>query len=193
MRRTWQHYLQVGSVLVSVVSEGGGVVRRPSCAVFAHLANFPELLAGVGLLYGWGPGRARATTGWAREHTDVTQDSFDLLKVCEWLVGLVPSQCHSRPRCVYAASPLPPKPTPVGCLLLPPPRQLCQVIGRGSFGKVMLVRKKDTRQIYAMKILRKDAIFARNQVRDVCVSAFLCVLVGCGPTTCFELWRCVVQ
>jgi serum/glucocorticoid-regulated kinase 2 len=39
-----------------------------------------------------------------------------------------------------------------------------QVIGRGSFGKVMLVRKKDTRHIYAMKVLRKDAIIARNQV-----------------------------
>lgn len=25
--------------------------------------------------------RKRSTTGWSREHTDVTQDSFDLLKV----------------------------------------------------------------------------------------------------------------
>uniref|UniRef100_A0A6A7G348 non-specific serine/threonine protein kinase n=1 Tax=Hirondellea gigas TaxID=1518452 RepID=A0A6A7G348_9CRUS len=42
--------------------------------------------------------------------------------------------------------------------------EFLKVIGRGSFGKVMQVRKKDTGEIYAMKILKKDAIIARNQV-----------------------------
>lgn len=41
---------------------------------------------------------------------------------------------------------------------------LLKVIGRGSFGKVMQVRKKDTKKVYAMKILKKDTIIARNQV-----------------------------
>ena len=41
---------------------------------------------------------------------------------------------------------------------------LLKVIGRGSFGKVMQVRKKDTNKIYAMKILKKETIIARNQV-----------------------------
>lgn len=41
---------------------------------------------------------------------------------------------------------------------------LLKVLGRGSFGKVMLVRKKDTGQIYAMKILKKSMIIARQQV-----------------------------
>jgi serine/threonine protein kinase len=41
---------------------------------------------------------------------------------------------------------------------------LLKVIGRGSFGKVMQVRKKDTGKVYAMKILKKDTIVARNQV-----------------------------
>ena len=42
--------------------------------------------------------------------------------------------------------------------------ELIKVIGRGSFGKVMMVRKKDSPKIYAMKILRKQAIIDRNQV-----------------------------
>jgi len=41
---------------------------------------------------------------------------------------------------------------------------LLTVIGKGSFGKVMQVRKKDDGKIYAMKVLRKDAIIARKQV-----------------------------
>ena len=44
--------------------------------------------------------------------------------------------------------------------------ELMKVIGRGSFGKVMMVRKKgDTNgKVYAMKILRKAAIVERKQV-----------------------------
>lgn len=41
---------------------------------------------------------------------------------------------------------------------------LIKVLGRGSFGKVMLVCKKDTGQFYAMKILKKNMIIARQQV-----------------------------
>jgi hypothetical protein len=33
-----------------------------------------------------------------------------------------------------------------------------KVIGRGSFGKVFLVEKKDSKEVYAMKSLRKDVI-----------------------------------
>jgi len=42
--------------------------------------------------------------------------------------------------------------------------ELLKVLGRGAFGKVMQVRKKDSGKIYAMKILKKRAIIARNQV-----------------------------
>lgn len=42
--------------------------------------------------------------------------------------------------------------------------ELLCVIGRGSFGKVMKVRHKQTRQIYAMKVLRKDMIIKENMV-----------------------------
>eukprot|EP01102_Stenamoeba_stenopodia_P008099 TRINITY_DN2301_c0_g1_i1.p1 TRINITY_DN2301_c0_g1~~TRINITY_DN2301_c0_g1_i1.p1 ORF type:complete len:415 (-),score=96.56 TRINITY_DN2301_c0_g1_i1:112-1356(-) len=42
--------------------------------------------------------------------------------------------------------------------------ELLTVIGKGSFGKVLQVRKKDTGKIYAMKVLRKEAIVQRKQV-----------------------------
>merc|ERR1719219_2984650 len=39
-----------------------------------------------------------------------------------------------------------------------------KVIGRGAFGKVMQVRYKKNDTVYAMKILRKKQIVARNQI-----------------------------
>ena len=41
---------------------------------------------------------------------------------------------------------------------------LLKVIGKGSFGKVMQVIKKDTKQIYALKTLRKQHIISRMEV-----------------------------
>lgn len=41
---------------------------------------------------------------------------------------------------------------------------LLKVIGKGSFGKVMQVMKKDTKQIYALKTLRKQHIVSRMEV-----------------------------
>lgn len=41
---------------------------------------------------------------------------------------------------------------------------LLKVIGKGSFGKVMQVRKRDTNRIYAMKIIRKQHIITRAEV-----------------------------
>jgi len=41
---------------------------------------------------------------------------------------------------------------------------LLQVIGKGSFGKVMLVRKIDNNCVYAMKVLNKEHVIKRNQV-----------------------------
>ena len=38
-----------------------------------------------------------------------------------------------------------------------------RVIGRGSFGKVYLVQKKDTGQFFAMKSLKKEIVLKRKQ------------------------------
>jgi len=51
------------------------------------------------------------------------------------------------------------------------------VIGRGAFGEVRLVQKKDTGHVYAMKILRKADMLEKEQVahvraeRDILVEA----------------------
>ena len=40
---------------------------------------------------------------------------------------------------------------------------LLQVIGKGSYGKVYLVKKKDTQKHYALKILKKEEIIRKKQ------------------------------
>ncbi|CAN8269988.1 unnamed protein product [Cochlearia groenlandica] len=40
--------------------------------------------------------------------------------------------------------------------------EVMKVVGQGAFGKVFQVRKKDTSEIYAMKVMRKDKIMEKN-------------------------------
>ena len=40
---------------------------------------------------------------------------------------------------------------------------LLTTVGKGSFGKVIQVRKKDSGQIYAMKVLKKAQVIRRKQ------------------------------
>lgn len=42
--------------------------------------------------------------------------------------------------------------------------KMIKVVGKGSFGKVFLVREHKTREMFALKVLRKDNIIKRNQV-----------------------------
>jgi len=37
------------------------------------------------------------------------------------------------------------------------------VIGRGTFGKVYMVKKVDTEEVYAMKVLKKEEIVEKGQ------------------------------
>jgi tRNA A-37 threonylcarbamoyl transferase component Bud32 len=62
--------------------------------------------------------------------------------------------------------------------------ELLKVVGKGSFGKVLQVRKKDTNRIYAMKILQKKDIIERQEIahtlseRNVLIQATSPFLVG---------------
>ena len=49
------------------------------------------------------------------------------------------------------------------------PNDFCTIslIGKGSYGKVLLVKKNDDNTIYAMKILKKDQMKKKNQIEHV--------------------------
>ncbi len=50
---------------------------------------------------------------------------------------------------------------------------ILKVIGRGAFGKVMLVEKKDTKEIFAMKSLKKNMIIEKNQIQHTKTEKFV--------------------
>ncbi|CAK9152152.1 unnamed protein product [Ilex paraguariensis] len=45
--------------------------------------------------------------------------------------------------------------------------EVMKLVGKGGFGKVFQVRKKDTSEIYAMKVIRKDKIIEKNHVEYI--------------------------
>jgi len=42
---------------------------------------------------------------------------------------------------------------------------IMKVIGRGTFGKVYMVKKKDTNEIYAMKVLKKSVLVKNKHLK----------------------------
>lgn len=44
---------------------------------------------------------------------------------------------------------------------------IIKVVGKGSYGKVLLVRKIDDQKVYAMKVLKKKHMIKRNQVEHI--------------------------
>jgi serum/glucocorticoid-regulated kinase 2 len=64
--------------------------------------------------------------------------------------------------------------------LLPPPIKVnrkdfdeLKLLGKGSYGKVLLVRKKDNQKLYAMKVLEKSLIKDEGQEEHTLVERFL--------------------
>ncbi len=44
---------------------------------------------------------------------------------------------------------------------------ILKVVGKGSYGKVLLVKKNDDNCVYAMKVLKKKNMIKRNQVEHI--------------------------
>lgn len=56
---------------------------------------------------------------------------------------------------------------------------LLKVIGKGSFGKVMQVRKKDTQKIYALKAIRKSYIVSKSEVTHTLAERTVLARIDC--------------
>ncbi|CAI4579976.1 CLN_G0032370.mRNA.1.CDS.1 [Saccharomyces cerevisiae] len=56
---------------------------------------------------------------------------------------------------------------------------LLKVIGKGSFGKVMQVRKKDTQKVYALKAIRKSYIVSKSEVTHTLAERTVLARVDC--------------
>jgi len=65
--------------------------------------------------------------------------------------------------------PIPPYLTPSSLNFI----SFLQVLGKGSFGKVMLVRFKGSRELYAMKTLRKEALIRRSQLAHTSTERYI--------------------
>ena len=50
---------------------------------------------------------------------------------------------------------------------------MLKVIGRGSFGKVYLVRQRKNKKLFAMKCIRKDIVIEHESVESLAVEKLI--------------------
>jgi serine/threonine protein kinase len=58
--------------------------------------------------------------------------------------------------------------------------EVLHLLGRGSYGKVLQVRRKATGRVYAMKVVRKSLIIARCVCSLARTCARVCLYIGRG-------------
>lgn len=58
---------------------------------------------------------------------------------------------------------------------------LLSVIGKGSYAKVLLVKKKDTGIMHALKVLKKDLVQKKNQEEHIKVERNVLVISSLLP------------
>jgi len=54
---------------------------------------------------------------------------------------------------------------------------ILKVVGKGSYGKVLLVNKNDDSKVYAMKVLKKNHMVKRNQVEHIKTERKIMVII----------------
>lgn len=57
--------------------------------------------------------------------------------------------------------------------------EMLSIIGRGAFGEVRVCRKKDTQQVFAMKIMKKTEMLKKNQVAHIRAERDVLALADC--------------
>ncbi|KAF6131216.1 hypothetical protein HJG60_008085 [Phyllostomus discolor] len=67
--------------------------------------------------------------------------------------------------------------------------QILRAIGKGSFGKVCIVQKRDTKKMYAMKYMNKQKCIERDEVRNVFRE--LQIMQGLEHPFLVNLWLCL--
>ena len=65
---------------------------------------------------------------------------------------------------------------------------LLTTVGKGSFGKVIQVRKKDSGQIYAMKVLKKAQVIRRKQYEHTMTERHILEEVRWGSCLLFSFF-----
>ena len=75
-----------------------------------------------------------------------------------WVAGRDPPPVFHRAETLYLLS------LQSKIHLSPKDFEILKLIGRGTFGKVFQVRKRDTKRIYAMKMLSKKDIVAKKEI-----------------------------
>ncbi|OMJ68879.1 hypothetical protein SteCoe_33533 [Stentor coeruleus] len=92
------------------------------------------------------------------------RNGIDLLAQGRNCVAKIQEKYRNEPKRIQISE-LTPGETPKDGRVGPLDFEILQVLGKGSFGEVFLVQKRDQKTLYAMKVLRKDKIMGQNLIK----------------------------